>query len=153
MGNDVRSASPKPAVFRTAFGLPLYLVGSTFVLVFINGTLFQQSVLLQVPAAAMLMIMVYFMLSTKYRVQGGVLDVRMGPFRRCIDLESISVIFLKGRTFRGRLYGLGTQLVGIDYEGGSVSITPKDVDGFLAAIGVRLTQSGEVERSVRPSRA
>lgn len=135
MGNDVQSASPKPAVFRTGFGLPLYLVGSTFVLTFINGTLLQQSVLLQVPSAAMLMIMVYFMLSTKYRVQGGVLDVRMGPFNRRIDLESISTIFLKGKTFRGRLYGLGTQLVGVDYEGGSVSITPKDVDGFLATIG------------------
>ena len=56
----------------------------------------------------MLMIIVYLMLSTKYRVQGGVLDVRMGPFNRRIDLESISAIYLKGKTFRGRLYGLGT---------------------------------------------
>ena len=145
MGNDAQSASPKPAVFRTAFGLPLYLVGSTFVLTFINGTLLQQSVLLQVPSAAMLMIMVYFMLRTKYRVQGGVLDVGMGPFNRRIDIESISAIFLKGNTFRGRLYGLGTQLVGVDYAGGSVSITPKDVDGFLAAIGARRTECGGVE--------
>lgn len=147
MGNDAQSASPKPAVFRTAFGLPLYLVGSAFVLTFINGTLngtLLQSVLLQVPSAAMLMIMVYFMLSTRYRVQGGVLDVRMGPFNRRIDIESISTIYLKGETFRGRLYGLGTDLVGIDYEGGSVSITPKDVDGFLATIGFCRTESEDV---------
>ena len=38
--------------------------------------------------------------------------------------------------------------MGIDYKGGFVSITPKDVDGFLAAIGARRTESGEVERGV-----
>lgn len=140
----MHSAGSHPAVFRTGFGFPLYLIVPVSVLNLINGTLLQ-SVLLQVTSAAMLMIIVYLMLSTKYRVQDGVLDVRMGPFSRCIELESISAIFLKGNTFRGRLYGLGWDPVGIDYKGGSVSITPKDVDGFLAALGVRRTQSGDVE--------
>lgn len=152
MEKEVHSGGSHPEVFRTGFGLPLYLSVPPFVLGVINGILLQ-SVLFQVTSAAMLMILVYFMLSTKYRVQDGVLDVRMGPFSRCIDLESISAIFLNGKAFGSRCYGLDTDLVGIDYEGGSVSITPKDVDGFLAAIGVRLTQSGDVERSVRPSRA
>lgn len=145
----MHSAGSHPAVFRTAFGFPVYVAGSAVVLCFINATL-AQSVLLQVSSAAMLMIMVYFMLSTKYRVQGGVLDVRMGPFNRRIDLESISTTFLTGKAFRGRVYGLGWDPVRIDYEGGFVSITPKDVDGFLAAIGARRTQSGDVERSVSP---
>ena len=143
MGADSRSANAKPAVFRTGFGLPLCLIMFALALNFINATLLQ-SVLLFLLCAAMLMITVYFMLSTKYRVQDGVLDVRMGPFSRRIDLELISAVFLKGKTFRGRLYGLGTYLVGIDYEGGSVSITPRDVDGLLAAIGARRTVSGDV---------
>lgn len=143
MGTDSRSPEPKPAVFRTGFGLPLCLFMFAYALNFINATLLQSD-LLFVLCAAMFMITVYFMLSTKYRVQDGVLDVRMGPFSRRIDLESISAVFLKGKTFRGRLYGLGTHLVGIDYRSGSVTITPRDIDGFLAAIGARRAESGDV---------
>lgn len=143
MEKEGHSGGSHPEVFRTGFGLPLYLSGTAFVLTLINGTLLQ-SALLQVTSAAMLMILVYFMQSTKYRVQDGVLGVRMGPFSRCIELKSISAIFLSGRAFRGRFYGLGSDPVGLDYEGGSVSITPKDVDGFLAAIGFCRTESGDV---------
>ena len=125
--------------------MPLYLIVSAFVLNLISSILLQ-FIHLQVLSAAMLMFIVYLMLTTKYRVLDSVLDVRMGPFNRRIELKSISAVFLKNNPWRGRLYGLGSDLVGIDHEGGSVRITPKDVDGFLAAIGARRTESGDAER-------
>ena len=150
MEKEGHSAGSPGAVFRTGFGLPLYAFVILLILNFINLFVLQLHgtssalVALQLLWVLMLIVMVYVMLSTDYRVKDGVLQVRMGPFSRRIDLESISSIFLEGRTFRGRLYGLGTHLVGIDYRGGSVSITPKDIDGFLAAIGARRTESGDV---------
>ena len=150
MGKERHSADSPTAVFRTGFGLPMWLILSTFCLSYFNFAVLHGlggvPVVFQVLAAAMAVLVFYLMLSTKYRVQNGVLEVRMGPFSRRIDIESISSVFLKGKTFRGRLYGLGTHLVGIDYEGGSVSITPKDIDGFLAAVGARRTESGDVAR-------
>ena len=153
MGAESRSARPKPVVFRTGFGVPVYAVVAVLLLNLVTSNLLFAAVPVSVPilvaSAVILFLMVYLMLSTNYRVRDGVLDVRMGPLGRRIDLESISVVFLRDKDFRGRLYGLGTHLVGIDYEGGSVTITPKDIDGFLAAIGARRTESGDVQAIIR----
>ena len=63
--------------------------------------------------AAMVIIWVYVMLSTRYRIVDGVLHVHHGPFSRRIELESVSTISL-GQTLRwARLYGLGSDRLGI----------------------------------------
>ena len=148
MGRKGHIPGSQSTVFRTGYGLPVY--GFVFVLLMnlFTSNLLDGAVPVSVPilvlSTVMLILLIYLMLSTNYRVRDGVLDVHMGPFSRRIDLESISVVFLRGRGFRGRLFGLGTHLVGIDYDGGSVTITPKDIDGFLAAIGARRTESGDV---------
>ena len=102
------------------------------------------SVLLKVLVAAVVVCHSYAMLSTKYRVEDGILHVRMGPFKRSVAIDSITSITDHG-TPKGRLYGLGTDIIGITYEGGSVDITPKDVDGFMAAIGFRFAGSEDTE--------
>ena len=124
----------QPAVFRTGFGFPLYLFSPLILICFYNSIWPQPAFLSQVLSAAGLVVLIYFMLSTNYRVQDGVLHVRMGPFRRRVDVASIRAVTDYGRS-TGRVYGLGTHIVGIVYEGGAVDITPKDVDGFMAAIG------------------
>ena len=144
MGKEGHSVGSQPAVFRTAFGFPLYLLAPVLLVnVFLAFTTLQGSgwvsILFQVLVAAMVASTAYLMLSTKYRVLDGVLHLRMGPINRRIAIESISAISDYGTT-RGRVYGLGTNIVGIVYEGGSVNVTPKDIDGFLAAIGFAGTQ-------------
>ncbi len=144
MGKEGHSVGSQPAVFRTAFGFPLYLFVPLWLLyVFIAFATLQGSgwvtVLVQALSVAMVAFTVYLMFSTKYRVLDGVLHLRMGPINRRIAIESISAISDYGTT-RGRVYGLGTNIVGIVYEGGSVNVTPKDIDGFLAAIGFAGTQ-------------
>ena len=93
----------------------------------------------------------YLMLSTKYRVRDGVLHVRMGPFNRRVNIESIKSIIQYGAGL-GRVYGLGSKIIGIIYDGGSVRVTPKDVSGFLAAIDFRFTGSRYAEVPVSPPR-
>ena len=94
----------------------------------------------------------YLMLSTKYRVVDGVLHVHEGGLVRRIELESISRIRLKGTIFRGKPFGLGSRAVyiyyglGVRHRDRVARFAPKDVDGFLAAIGARRTGSGDVER-------
>ena len=100
------------------------------------------SVLTKVLAATASVLMAYFMLSTNYRVERGILHVRMGPFKRSIAIDSITSITGYGTT-RGRVYGLGSDIMGITYEDGAIDITPKDSDGFLAAIGFP-SPSGEM---------
>lgn len=157
MGTGTQSTSPEPVVFRTAIGAGTVMTLATFCLSFLTFTLVYRlggSVALQIVcivgqvlSAGAVIVYVYLMLSTNYRLAKGVLYLRKGTFSRRIDLESISAIFLKhDLPTRGRVYGFGSEFVGIDYKGGSVSITPKDVDGFLAAIGACRTESGEVKR-------
>ena len=112
----------------------MYLFAPLILLLLVNSFWPQPFVLWQVLSAVMMVALVYLMLSTNYRVEDGVLHVRMGPFRRRVDIASIKSVTDYGRS-PGRVYGLGSHIVGIAYEGGSVDITPKDVDGFLAAIG------------------
>ena len=153
MGTEAQDASPEPSVFRTTFVFPIL---TTLPIVCLNLFIATQppldgvSFAILALSAATVVLIVYSMLSTKYRVLDGVLHLHQGPFRRSVDLKSISRIRVGGTLFRGTLYGLGTRGVLIYYRLGVyrdrvVGVTPKDVDGFLAAIGARRTESGEVE--------
>ena len=154
MGTEAQQASPEPTVFRTTFGFPVFV---TLAVVCSNSFIATQllpldgvSFAILVFSAATVVLVVYAMLSTKYRVVDGVLHLHQGPFRRSVDLESISRIRVGGSMFRAALYGMGTRGVLIYYRLGVhrdrvVGVTPKDVDGFLAAIGARRTESGDIE--------
>ncbi|MDE0452666.1 MAG: PH domain-containing protein [Gammaproteobacteria bacterium] len=155
MGTEAKDASPEPAVFRTTFGFQVFV---TLAVVCMNLFIVTQfppldgvSFAILALSVASVILMVYSMLSTKYRVVDGVLHLHQGPFSRSVDLKSISRIRVGGTLFRGTLYGLGIRGgVSIYYSLGVyrdrvVVVTPKYVDGFLAAIGARRTESGDVE--------
>ena len=152
MGVETQSASLDPEVFRTSIGWPFVLVWALF---FLNLLIVAQfatggvSVALPWLFAAGVIIVAYLLLSTKYRVEDGILYVRTGPFKRSVAIDSITSITDHG-TPKGRLYGLGTDIIGIAYEGGSVNITPKDADGFMAAIGFRFAGSEDTEAPASP---
>ncbi|MDE0055552.1 MAG: PH domain-containing protein [Gammaproteobacteria bacterium] len=145
MGTEAQHASPEPAVFRTTFGIPMLLTLPVVCLNLFIPPLDGVSFAILALSAATVVLMVYAMLSTKYRVVDGVLHLHQGPFRRSVDLESISRIRVGGPMFGAPLYGMGTRGLFIYYRLGVVGVTPKDVDGFLAAIGARRTESGDVE--------
>lgn len=161
MGSEAQSAGPEPVVFRPWFGfriclvlvLPLASVAlglGIFTLVPLHGGV---SVVLQALAALMVIAIandMYVVLSTKYRVVGGVLHVHEGGLDRRIELDSISRINTKGPMFGGRLYGLATRVciyyrIGVLHGDRRMCVTLKDVDAFLAAIGARRTASGDIE--------
>ena len=147
MDEDRTETSTHPKVFRTAFGFPL--LGSSTILIFVVIGSFTwvpevpggASIVHHALAVALPTFLVYFMSTTKYQVLERVLHLRMGPFRRRIPIDSITSLSEYGIK-RGRLYGLGTDIIAIEYEGGPVGVTPKDVDGFVAAVGVPLIQLG-----------
>ena len=159
MAIEAQGASPEPGVFRTVFGFQICVV-LLLAINFVAFTLQPEFVVpyLGVPVAglgqaacvAAAIVIVYVMLSTKYWVVDGVLHLHYGLFSRRIELESISRIRLKGTMFRGTLVGLGARGVFIYCNLGVsrvrvVRVTPKDIDGFLAAIGARRTASGNAE--------
>ena len=154
MGIEAQGASPEATVFRTAFGFPSVLIYALLCLnpflitQFSTGAVFIASAWL---CAAGVIFSVYVMLSTKYRVVDGVLHMHQAWSSRIVDLESILRIQLKGATFRDPTIGLGSRRITICYKldghkDCKVCVTPKDVDGFLEAIGARRTGSGDVER-------
>lgn len=152
MGVEAQSASPEPAVFRTSIG---WLFALPWALFFLNLLIVAQfatggvSVALPWLFAAGVIIIAYLMRSTKYWVEDGILHVRTGPFKRSVAIDSITSITDHG-TPKGRLYGLGRDIIGITYDGGSVDITPKDADGFMAAIGFRFAGSEDTEAPASP---
>ena len=86
--------------------------------------------------------LVAFMLTTKYRILDGVLHLRMGFWSRCIRVDAIKSLSEYGIK-RGRLYGLGTDIVAVECQGRPVAITPKDLDGLVEALGVPLIRLGD----------
>lgn len=74
------------------------------------------------------------LLDTGYRVGRDVLHLRMGPLRKRIPLDSITGVRTEG-PIRGQHFGLGSALIQIDHDGGSVAVSPREPDAFLAAIG------------------
>ena len=165
MGIEAQSASSEPAVFRPALGLRICLMlalalagvgllSGIFALLPLHDGV---SVVLQALYGLMVVLIaygMYLMLSTKYRVVDGVLHMHEGGLVRRIELESISMIRLKGAPFRGKPFGLGSHGVyiyyglGVRHRDRMARFAPKDVDGFLAAIGAHRTGSGDVKRCV-----
>lgn len=78
-------------------------------------------------------LIVWALLDTGYRVGRDALHLRMGPLRKRIALDSITGVRTEG-PFRGQHYGLGSVLIQIDHDGGSVAVSPRQPDAFLAAI-------------------
>ena len=79
-------------------------------------------------------LIVWTLLDTGYRVGRDALHLRMGPLRKRIALGSIKGVRTEG-PIRGQHYGLGSVLIQIDHDGGSVAVSPRDPAAFLAAIG------------------
>ena len=69
----------------------------------------------------------------RYVIEDGVLDVRMGPFRRRIRLSDITGV-RRGPCRRARTFGLGSDFVGIQHGERAVNVSPRDVDGFVEAL-------------------
>ena len=140
-------ASPQSAVFRTAFGFPLYMPWAITLMQFALAALIGRgsgwhAAALAGVGAVMATILATFMLTTKYRVREDVLHLRMGFWSRCIRIDAIKSLSGYGIK-RGRVYGLGTDIVSIECQGRPVGITPKDLDGLAEALGVPLTRLGD----------
>ena len=148
MGVNEHRSSARPGVFRTAFGGPfLFHVGMLEALFMLPALELPSrgwvSTFFQVMVVVIPVLVAYFMLTTRYRVEEGTFELRAGPFRRLIPIDSITAMSEYGLKRRGRLYGLGTDIVAVRYEGGEVGITPKDPVGLAEALGVRLTRLGD----------
>ncbi|MCY3813384.1 MAG: PH domain-containing protein [Gammaproteobacteria bacterium] len=78
-------------------------------------------------------LIVWTLLDTGYLIGRDVLDLRMGPLRKRIPLDSITGVRTEG-PIRGQHFGLGSALIQIDHSGGSVAVSPRKPDAFLAAI-------------------
>ena len=94
-------------------------------------------------------LIVWTLLDTGYRVGHDALHLRMGPLRKRIALHSITGVRTEG-PIRGQHFGLGSVLIQIDYDGGSVAVSPRDPEAFLAAIG---RGHGQSARMPEPSSA
>ena len=134
-------------VFRTAFGYSVYTAVALSVMqvllaVFVVHEPGWQAVVFRIIAVVLPSITVLLMVTTNYRVIGGVLHLRMAFWRRRIPIETITSLSEYGIK-KGRVYGLGTDILAIEYEGGSVGVTPKDLEGFVEAVGVPLTRLGD----------
>ena len=90
--------------------------------------------LMRTVSALLCSLIVWTLLDTGYRVGGNVLHLRMGPLRKRIALNSITGVRTEGPV-RGQHFGLGSVLIQIDHDGGSVAVSPREPDTFLAAIG------------------
>jgi len=139
------SSSTQPVVFRTKFGVPLFPAVVLEAMFLMGLTYLPDGWMLtfhQVSAVVLPVLVVYFIRTTRYQVEDGILELRAGPFRRRIPVDSITVVTEYG-VKRGRVYGLGTDVVAVKYGGGEVGITPKDPAGLAAALGIRLTRLGD----------
>lgn len=140
--------SSQPAVFRTAFGFPvcinwaLALLQLVLAALHARGSDWQFAALFGALGVLMAMGLVAFMLTTKYRVLDAVLHLRMGFWSRRIPVDTIKSLSEYGIK-KGRLYGLGSDLVAVECQGRPVAITPKDLDGLVGALGVPLTRLGD----------
>ena len=140
------TGSPSTTVFRTAFGFPLYIHAVSVLAVGLSAFVVREpgwlALLVRVSAVAFPLILALLMVTTNYRVFDGVLHLRMAFWCRRIPIETITSLSEYGIK-KGRVYGLGTDILAIEYEGGAVGVTPKDLEGFAEAVGVPLTRLGD----------
>ena len=85
-------------------------------------------------SALLCSLIVWTLLDTGYRVGRDALYLRMGPLRKRIALASITGVRTEG-PIRGQHFGLGSVMIQINHPGGSVAVSPRQPDAFLAAIG------------------
>lgn len=82
---------------------------------------------------ALLCVFAWTLLGTRYVIEEGVLDVRVGPIHKRIPLRDITAVH-RHRMRNGPTYGLGSEFIGIEYRERAVNVSPKDVDGFIEAV-------------------
>lgn len=83
---------------------------------------------------ALLCVLAWILLGTRYVMEQGVLVVRMGPVRKRIALRDITRVHRR-RVQYGPMLGLGSDFIGIEYgENKSVNVSPRDTDGFIEAV-------------------
>jgi len=82
---------------------------------------------------ALLCVFGWILMGTRYIVERGVLDVRVGPFRKRIPLGDITGVH-RHRMRNGPMFGLGSDFIGIEYGERAVNISPRDIDGFIGAV-------------------
>ncbi len=71
--------------------------------------------------------------STRYVIEDGVLKIRMGWSRRSVRLDEIKAV-QRGHRWKGETLGFGSDFVGIEYGDRVVNVSPRDIDGFVAAL-------------------
>ncbi len=107
---EARVRGPRYSAPECGLGLSFSPGASWRALVLISFANWDQSgwmsVLTKVLAVAASALMAYLMLSTNYRVEHGILHVRMGPFKRSIAIDSITSITGYGIT-RGKVFWTG----------------------------------------------
>ena len=73
------------------------------------------------------------LLASRYVVEAGVLDARMGVRRRRIRLCDVTAVHRW--QLDGPVLGVGPYFIGIEYGNDrTINVSPKDVDGFMAAV-------------------
>ncbi len=75
----------------------------------------------------------WLLLASRYVVEDGVLDARMGVRRRRIRLCDVTAVHRS--QLDGPVLGVGPYFIGIEYGNArTINVSPKDVDGFMAAV-------------------
>lgn len=118
--------------FRSAIGIGALFVSMGPVVALLAAAWVGSWTLMGV-GACLLVWVGWMAFGTRYVVEDGVLDVRMGPFRQRTRLCDVTAV-QRGPRRRARTFGLGSDFVGVQHGEGAVNLSPRDVDGFVAAL-------------------
>ena len=124
--------------YHTAFGMQLVFVGGGLGLG-VGATIswwFDSWPMLSLGLTS-LALLGWILLGTRYIVREGVLDIRCGPVHKRIPLGDITGVHRR-MLDRGLMLGLGSDFIGIEYDGKVVHISPRNVEGFVEAISEAL---------------
>jgi hypothetical protein len=132
-------------VFRSAVDWWLYavIIASAVVVLaavfpLLNAGHTGQTVVAVMTALIAVGLPVWLLTSTYYRVQGGSLEVRSGPFRWTIPLKDITEVRRTGSILSSPALSLNR--LEIKYgRAKTILLSPRDRQGFLQAIGHTLT--------------
>lgn len=122
--------------YRTAFGSFVGILGLgpaaialTLPSAYVNGLWWPMLGL----GVAVLCVFGWVLLATRYVIEQGVLDIRVGPIQKRIPLSDITAVH-RHRMTNGPTFGLGSDFIGIEYGERAVNVSPRDVDGFIKAV-------------------
>ena len=99
---------------------------------------------------ALLCLFGWVLLGTRYVVEEGVLDVRVGPLHKRIPLDDITGVH-RYRLSNGPMFGLGSDFIGVEYGERAVNISPNNIDGFIEAVWPATDQPRSPRRRERTS--